>query len=454
MKLNTIVVAILLSPFLFSNISVAAQFNFAPRATAATEYTDNVDLAKEDKKDDFIIVVGAGFTASLLGKTSGAELSYDQRYAFYNENSDNNGWRIPLDFRAWTSPSKSTDLELTNTFLLSENPVEQVQFGIVDGNVTETGDTTVRRSRDQYLINSTELRVTHNFSRNDKIYAAFRYGILRNEDEQIENNNNYTPSVGLDYWFGDRFDCQLYGAYTRGEFDWDSDFTGIPSSDFDNWLGTLKLNGHLTRRFSLFFQYDQIYRIFTSGEDNNYVVYAPSAGFAYNITQNIYSRLGMGYYYHEIENESDQNNVFLNAEISTAWNYRRGSIGLTGLTGLSQNDFGAQNLGFQRFASMQITADYKFTRKLSGNARAYYRFGLTPIPEDYEDDDDLTTNYLQAGLGFSYRPARWLSMRLGYTLNKYISSNDDDYTENRALLTVTLQSTKSKTKKSQEATIR
>ena len=94
-------------------------------ATATSEYTDNVNLTKDDKQDDFILVVGAGFTASLLGKTSGAELSFDQRYAFYNEDTDNDAWRIPLNFRAWTSPSKKTNLEFTNNFLLTEDPVTQ-----------------------------------------------------------------------------------------------------------------------------------------------------------------------------------------------------------------------------------------------------------------------------------------------------------------------------------------
>ena len=53
----------------------------------------------------------------------------------------------------------------------------------------------------------------------------------------------------------------------------------------------------------------------------------------------------------------------------------------------------------------------------------------------------LTTNRYQATAGISYVPLRWMNIRLGYEFNKYSSSEGSlsDYTENRGLLTVTLQ---------------
>ena len=57
-----------------------------------------------------------------------------------------------------------------------------------------------------------------------------------------------------------------------------------------------------------------------------------------------------------------------------------------------------------------------------------------------DDEDDLNTNQIQFRLGLSYLPLRWMTWRLGYEFNKYSSSEGDfdDYTENRALLTITL----------------
>ena len=412
-----------------------------PRATATSEYTDNVNLTKDDKQDDFIIVVGAGFTASLLGKTSGAELSFDQRYAFYDKNTDNDAWRIPLNFRAWTSPSKNTDLKFTNNFLLTEDPVAQDRITAEGGRVEETGDTTVRRGRNQYYRNRARLDASHQFGREDRVYAGFLYGLLRNDDDQVEDNDEYRPSAGLDYWFNQKFGSQFFGEFTRGEFSQRSDFVGESTSDFDNWLGTLRFLGRMTRHFSLFFQYNQVYRDFDSDAESDYIVYAPSAGFTYDITKDMYLRLGLGYYWQDFKNDNNQEDSFLNGEISKTWNFQRGSINLTGLSGLTQNNFGAQNIGFQQFATIQGTANYNFTRQIVGDIGAYYRYAHTPGQTDENDVDDLDTNQYQARMGIGYVPIRWMTIRLGYEFNKYSSSDGDfdDYTENRALLTITLE---------------
>jgi hypothetical protein len=432
--------SVLLFAALFHNpMAFSAQFNFKPRATAKAEYTDNVNLTKDDKEDDFIIVVGAGFTASLEGKTSGAELSFDQRYAFYDENTDNDAWRIPLRFRAWTAPSKRTNLQFTNNFLLTEDPVQQDILTAQDGRVEETGDTTVRRGRNQYYRNTAGFRASHQFGSEDRIYAGFLYGLLRNDDDQVQDNDQYRVSTGIDYWFTNRFGSQFFGEYTRGEFSQSSDFDGTPASDFDNWLGSLRLLGRTTKHFALYFQYNQVNRHYISGDDNDYLVYAGSAGFTYDITEDTFLSLGLGYWFQKIENEKDNSNPFLDAQLSKTWDFRRGSIKLLGSAGLTQNNFGAQpNLDFQQFAAIQGSASYSFTRKLSGDTGAFYRYAFSPEREDRGGNDDLITNRFQFRLGLSYPPTRWMTLRLGYEFNKYISDDDDDYYENRALLTITL----------------
>ena len=279
---------------------------------------------------------------------------------------------------------------------------------------------------------------SHQFGVEDQVYAGFLYDLLRNDDDRVEDNDEYRVSAGLDYWFTQRFGSQFFGGYTRGDFSHTSDFVGEPTGDFDNWLGTLRFLGRMTRHFSLFLQYDQIKRNFTSGIDNDYVVYAPSAGFTYDITKDMYLRLGLGYYKQVIENEKNKDNPFLNGEISKIWNFQRGSINLTGLSGLAQNDFGAQNIGFEQFAAIQGAANYNFTHQIVGDIGAYYRYAHSPAQTDEDDEDDLDTNQYQARVGVGYVPTRWMTLRLGYEFNKY-SSSDDDYTENRALLTITLE---------------
>jgi len=265
--------------------------------------------------------------------------------------------------------------------------------------------------------------------------------LLRNDDNQVEDNDEYRPSIGLDYWFTQKFGSEFFGEFTRGEFSRQSNFDGESTSDFDNWLGTLRLLGRITRHVSLFFQFDQVYRDFDSNAENDYLVYAPSAGFTYTITEDMYLRLGLGYYWQDFKNDKNEGNPFINGEISKTWNFRRSSINLTGVSGLTQNDFGAQNVGFQQFATIQGTANYDFTRQIVGDIGAYYRYAHTPAQSDENDRNDLDTNQFQISAGIGYVPTSWMTVRLGYEFNKYNSSDGDssDYTENRGLLTITLQ---------------
>ena len=142
------------------------------------------------------------------------------------------------------------------------------------------------------------------------------------------------------------------------------------------------------------------------------------------------------------KDDKNQKDPFLNAEISKTWDYKRGFINLTGLSGLTQNDFGAQNVGFQQFASIQGAANYDFTRRIVGDISAYYRYAHTPSQvRGGEDVDELDTNQFQLRAGIRYEPTLWMAIRLGYEFNTYESSGGDssDYTENRGLLTIILE---------------
>jgi hypothetical protein len=441
MMLKMVVLVILFATFFTPNIQFAAQFNFTPRSSAEVEYTDNVFLTKNNTENDITTTLSAGFTAQLLGRTSGLELSFDPAYVFYEDFTENDGWRLPASLRAWTDFTTATRLEFSNDFTRTEDPVARDRITAEGGRVEETGDTTVRRGREPYYRNRARVDFSHQFGREDRVYAGFLYGLLRNDDDQVEDNDEYRPSIGMDYWFTQKFGSQFFGEFTRGDFSRQSDFDGESTSDFDNWLGTLRFLGRMTRQFSLFFQYDQAYRKFDNDEETDYIVYAPSAGFTYNITEDMYLRLGLGYYWQEFKNDKNQEDPFLNGEISKTWNFQRGSINLTGLSGLTQNDFGAQNIGFQQFAAIQGTANYKFTRQIVGDIGTYYRYAHTPAQTDEDgNDDDLDTNQYQFSAGIGYEPTRWMTVRLGYEFNKYNSSgrDADDYTENRGLLTITL----------------
>jgi hypothetical protein len=325
---------------------------------------------------------------------------------------------------------------VANRFLFARDPLGEDDF-FVDDEVVIEGDTTNRTTRDEYYTNTANATITHQFGADDSVYAGFLYSILRNDDPESEDNDRYEPSVGLNYWFGPKFGIETRGVYTKGEFDQDSDFTGEPTDDFENWLGSARLIQRLGRHFDLYQQYQQIYRDYDGDVDDDYLVYAPSAGFIYTVEEDLTFSLGVGYFYQEIDGDDDEQGLFGSGEVNKTWNYRRGFINLTGEGGLNQNDFGAQNLGLERYAGVRSSAEYDFTRNFSGDVSGNFRYSDTV---NSEEADDIKGQYgTQAGAGLAYLPFKWMTWGLNYQYTKYAAVGDKNYDENRVMLTLTLQ---------------
>lgn len=444
MRLKTTCFLIIAISFFLNTRAFSLQYTFQPRASASEAYTSNVFLSEDNEEDDYISIVSAGFTAAALGKTGRLEVSYDPAYTKYLDFDENDTWRHDAKLRGWSDLGKRTRIEVWDTFLRTEDPLEEEDIlALRDNEVVQEGDTTVRENRRTFYRNRARTRLSYQFGEDDSIYADFIYGLLRNDDPQEENNDRYSPSVGLNYWFGPRFGIQSEATYTRGEFDRDNEFVGDPTDDFDNYAGTMRVIRRTKTRFSIFAQHTQIYRDFDGdiGDSNDYLVYAPSAGITYLVEKGLNLRLGGGYFYLQVDNDVDEQGIFVNSQIDKIWAFQRGSITLTALTGLDQNDFGAENIGLERFGAIQGSALYKLARTVSWDINGRYRYSDAIGNADQGDDDETGKNVhrLRAGSGFTIEPLRWMAIRLGYDFNK-VSSDDkeDEYDEHRGLIKVTL----------------
>jgi hypothetical protein len=441
MKLK-IMAIVFISVFTFAQAAFSLQYTFHPRASASQEYTDNVFLSSKNEEDDWITIVSAGFTAAALGKTGGLEVSYDPAYIKYYDFDENDTWRHNANLHGWSDMTKKTRFDVWNSFLRTEDPLDEEDIlGLRDGDVTQEGDTTIRKNRRTYYRNTARSRLSYQFGKDDSVYAGFLYGLLRNNDSQEEDNDRYQPSVGLNYWFGPRFGIESNATYTKANFDQDSDFIGDGTDDFDNYAGSIRFIARTKTRFSVFAQHNQIYRDF-DGDSNDYMVYAPSAGFSYAVEKGLNLRLGAGYFYQDVDNDEDEQGLFGNGQIDKMWSYRRGSINLTALTGLEQNNFGSENVGLlERFAALQGSARYDFTRTLSGDLSGRYRYSdvVGTADQDSNDDTGKKVHRYRAGAGLTFNPLKWMGIRLGYTFNKVDAENEfDEYDEHRGLLSITL----------------
>jgi hypothetical protein len=450
---------LMITAIFFGNVSSAAgyQFLFTPRISASEEYSDNIFLSADNEEYDYITSITPGFTAELLGKISGVRVSYDPSYVFYKRFSENDGFRHNALVSAWTAITKHTTLEFNDAFIRTEDPLSEEDFlygateassryapgasGIKrseedEGITYESAegligpDSTVRKGREPYWINTADLRLNHQFGALDSIYAGYVYSILENQDPEVENSERYTPSIGLIYWFLPHLGFETNASYTRGDFE--------ASDDFDRWNGSLRLIKQFTKNLEGYVQYGHTVMEF-EGDTENYQVYDPSVGVSWVIAEDTLISLSAGYYFQDRERSEDESGATLNGNIGKTWRLKRGSINIGASSGYEESYFGAENLGFNQYYQGHGSVSYSLTQSLVGSI-----FGSHRRNEYINQEDDRIDKITGAGLGITFQPitARWLSTGLNYSYHTVDSTRDENnYDENRVLLTVTLSKT-------------
>jgi len=426
MKSKITGLVILLLIFLISAPSFAAQYNFTPRTSVGETYTDNVFLTDKNKEDDYITGVSVGGTFSALGKTSGLELISDPSYQWYANGTSDDYWRVPATLDIWSNISRRTKFEIFDRFLRDtdredDNPVIRE----ADGQIRAPGDTTDRRGREWFYTNYATARIDHKFGSDDSLYGQFLASLRREEDSEDGNENDrYAPSAGLTYWFGPKWGTTIDATYTRALFKNDTDYHDIQ--------GLFQLMRRFTRHFQLFGRFGYAYRDNDDDTVDDYQVYAPSAGFSYDLAKDSRISLGGGYYYQDFDEGGNEQGPYVNGDVYKLWNYKRWNARLLGQAGLDRNDYGSEQLGFEWFAGVIANARYDFTRNFYGKVFGRYRYSDF-INQSRED------NRYRVGTGVGWLPVQWMELTLDYLYNGLDSNASENYQENRVWFQVKLQ---------------
>ena len=420
-----------------------ASITLTPIVSAGLEYTDNLFLSNKDKQEEFITTFSLELRASIREKLRGLEVSYKPEYAVYGKYDENNTLRHDATLRAWNDFDKYTRLEFVNRFLLTEDPLGEDEL-VLDQKVVLPGDTTNRKSRDKYYQNTSILSLAHQFGRGDSIRAGFLYSFLNNDDPSVKDNKRYEPSLSLAYWFNPEYGTEANVVYTVGKFDQESDSLS-PSEDFENWSGSLAFVRRWSKHLSFFLQYAHTRRYYDeeSAENVDYVVHQPAIGFSYTHEKRLDLKLALGYFYQDLDDGGDEDGFTLDGTITRNWLFKRGRVTVDFNSGLDQNDFGAESVGLEYYASLGCVASYSFYRNLTGEILGRVRYS-DPIGNDSEGSVGKSTRY-SLGPGMSYAPYRWLSMDLRYQYNRYNEDSQSgveggDYSENRVWLEIVLRS--------------
>jgi hypothetical protein len=315
-------------------------------------------------------------------------------------------------------------LEIFNRFLRADDPeANRAVIRDEDGRILAPGETTVQRGRSVFYTNYATARIDHQFGRDDKVYGGFIHSLRRDNQRNGNDNDRFTPSAGLIYWFGPKWGTTIRAEYTDARFD--------NSEDYKDIAGIFQLNRRFTRRFLIFGRYGYANR---DNDDNlnDYQVHAPSAGFSYDVAKDARISLGGGYYYQDIDGADDEEGFFGNGDLYKVWRRQRWDAQLRGRAGLDREDFGRERLGFAWYTGIIGNATYNFTRHFFGNFRGRIRYSDF-INENRED----TRFSAQAGLG--WRPLTWMALTLNYGFFKLDSTDKEDYDENRVWFKITLQ---------------
>lgn len=386
-----------------------------PGFSVSEEYTDNVDLTKEDMEEEFITLYSPFVILGLQRRKLDLSLSYRPTYADYKQFNENDGWRHRADLSLTASLSRRSELTINDSFLLTDDPVSEA-------------DTTVRRDRQTYYTNTSSIGITFQLGAMDSVNAEYSYSFLRNEDEAVEDNQSHNGTIGLEYWLSpNSIGMELYGNYIRGIIEDDD--------DFDTWTAYFQLNKQLNRHFTAFGRYTHTFQKF-DGNTSEYQIYDPAAGIDYRSDDEMTFSIAIGYYYRDFNDSDndDRGSVSVVSDIDKTWERRRSSVTLTGSSGYTESLLTSERLGFTVFYMGHGSFTYRLTRDLNGNLFASH------TRNDFLDtDEDRIDNLSNIGIGMDYQILTWLSTNLTYTYRIFNSTvNDDDYIENRLFLNFTI----------------
>jgi hypothetical protein len=428
--------------FLVNFFAEAGEIAIRPRIAATVEYTDNVFLTNNNTEDDYILSLSPGITAQLLGSRNGLEVSYDPAYVTYQNNSRDDTWRHTANLQGWSEFSASTRFEIQNAFFYTEDPLPERDVVVSsDPDPIVPPNTTVRRGRRKYYTNSTRALMEYNFGAENFLNLSYTYSFLKNDDDQFyEDNESHTPSVRLQYWFEPRWGVEGQGRYTKGLYNQSKDFIGEPSDDFEEWFGSIRGNHRIDWQAEGYLMYGHTYRTWDNANEFNddYVVYNPSVGLNYNMSEMTSLALNAGYFYREITNdrgESDSDSsgpsgfgiLLHNLDDNT-------NLFLSVSGGYSSSDFSSQALGFNKYYAIAGSVAYSFNPYITVDAFGSYRWS-----KYLDTNPERTEEFTHVGTGLTINPLSWLAIRMQYSLRNYDPEETSGYTENRIFLNIQLQ---------------
>ena len=408
-------VVFLLTIITFSDVGWGKYvFNITPGMAVNELYDDNIYLAPDHETSDYITTVSPSISLGLAGRHSNLELTYAPTFVRYDDEDQNNTTRHLGNLAFDQQLGRHLRLELSDTFIQSEEPLEETE-GIIG----------VRQTRNKYWRNTGRAALSYQFGRENSFALGYEQSNLENDDYGVDDGRIINPFGTLTLWLTHSSGFELTYRYTKADF-WRE--RGIAGDDYNGNGATIRYMHRFTRHAMGYVGYEYNDRDF-DGTTEDYKVHEGFMGWEQSLSPTFDITLRVGYFNQANEISDDEDGFSYGANLTKR--FRRGTISLGGEGGWNEAYLEAERRGFTRYWSTRARFDYQLLEPLGLFVGGSYRQDKDPTNREW------TTTSANGGLRFTF--LRWFSAGIEY---EYINRDDDvdadDYTANRIMLILTV----------------
>lgn len=385
-----------------------AELRYSAGLSDGLRYESNIFLRADDESSDTVNdlslnlgIEDASDTRSLHGSYTASAVNF---FRYSSGNYVGHALALDLDQQAY----QHLVFSLHEGFYLSEEPLEP------DPEITAT-----RTSRQKYYRNTVDAGLSYIFGEEDRLSVSYMDGRLWNEAEDVEDNNEYGPSVELEYWPARRHGFTLSCSWRRIDYE-------ITPSNLTSTLGAgyrFRPSTHTTwtADYSL-----ELFRDLGPGADD-YNVHNWSLGLERDLGPHTHAAAALGYYLRDPSEGS--RDTGLSYSLSIGREFARGSLEVTGAGGQRGEYLDAENRGFTEYRSIGVSGSYDLTARTGLYASASYLHELSQRPEDTRNE------FWTASAGATYQVLPWLTCSMEFSQRERTSSEPDtEYRDTMALV--------------------
>jgi len=437
------VTAFLLAPAALVRARMITQI--VPTLTITEEYKDNYFQTDTDLFEEWTTSYKLGFSMGFLNKRSKIYLAYNPEYTDYKNLDERDSLEQNASLSAACQVTKQTSATADISYEGHDGnhtgeSWEHSASASVNSQLAKTVKTSLAydysKSYDQQIrtgdykehqTQSASASIRRVFGAQNSMGANFSYKTDRYQNSDADEYKSYEPSAFLTYWF-----TRLDGVETNLEYT-DKKFDTIAGKDYGTIAGDIRYIRKFTRHFDGYVKYRHY---MSDKEDGDHVIYHPSVGADWDITEDSGISIGLGILFHDWDNDNgDSEDPFLDINVYKVFNFSpKGSLSITGSSSYEESDEEAASLGYNMSYQAGFSLNYTLSRHLSSRLSGSYQL------QQFKNTIDRRDDTFEISGGLTWNPLKWLQVSANATHENYKTddASREDYKDNTIAVFVRL----------------